>query len=229
MSKDAFVLDLVGKSHREANAMIKECVKGGCKRIKIVNQKSIHYLAAGLTGDVEMAVDGDVGYYVGTMINGPRISISGRAGWYPADNMTSGEIILSGDGGDGAGQGMYDGTLYVKGGTQSRTGQIMKNGTIIVGKDTRFLTGLYMMGGRIIVLGDVGKCAGESIIGGAIYFAGGCESLGKNAKIEEDVGDEEAGELEKTLKKYGIKKKAEDFRKITPVKLRPFYSRMEEG
>lgn len=221
------IIDLSGKTPTEANLMIKKYAEEYTK-LRIVNQKSMHYLLAGLRKNVEINVAGDVGYYFGTMIHGPIVRVDGRAGWYPADNMTAGEIILEGDGGDGAGQCMYGNTLYIKGNTQSRTGQLMKNGTIIVGGSTRFLIGLYMMGGRIIVLNDIGKGAGESIIGGKIYFGGDYQSLGKNAKVDE-LNDDEIQELVEIFSIYDIKRSPEEFRKLIPIKNRPFYSRMEEG
>src|SRR3989338_2256817 len=103
------VIDLDGKTPREANSIIKKNADE-YQKLKIANQKSMHYLLAVLRKNIEINIDGDVGYYFGTMIHGPVVRVNGRAGWYPADNMTSGEIILEGDGGDGAGQCMYGGT-----------------------------------------------------------------------------------------------------------------------
>ncbi|MFH1125501.1 MAG: tributyrin esterase [Candidatus Altiarchaeota archaeon] len=217
------VLDLEGMTPRQANKLIKEeALKE--KKIVIESPHSIHFLCAGLDleKEVELEVNGDLGYYAASMINNVKVKINGRAGWYPADNMTSGEVEIMGDGGDGAGQGMYGGTLIVHGNTNSRTGQLMKNGLIIVKGNSGFMTGLYMMNGKIIVCSDLEEYAGESIIGGAIYFGGGYKSLGKNAKVEE-VSDEEIQWLKKTLEQHSMKKDAKKFKKIVPISKRPFY------
>lgn len=217
------VLDLKGKSPREANRLIREHATKG-EKIVIENPHSIHFLCAGLDleKEVEIEVMGDLGYYAASMVNNIKIRINGRAGWYPADNMTSGKVVITKDGGDGAGQGMYGGTLVVHGNTNSRTGQLMKNGLIIVEGNSGFMTGLYMMNGRIIVCGNLEEYAGESIIGGAIYSGGKYRSLGKNAKVE-DISGEEKSWLGKMLRENAIKNDAKKFRKITPVSKRPFY------
>jgi glutamate synthase domain-containing protein 3 len=216
-------IDLKDKAPREANKQIKEQAKKG-EDMAIENPHSMHFLCAGLDLEkqIDIQVNGDVGYYAASMVNNAKIKINGRAGWYPADNMTSGEVVIMGDGGDGAGQGMYGGTLVVHGNTNSRTGQLMKNGLIIVKGNSGFMTGLYMMNGCIIVCGDLDEYAGESIIGGVIYFGGDCKSLGKNAKIEKITSEEEVM-LNKILKEHEIKKEVKKFRKIVPISKRPFY------
>jgi len=225
------IIDANGKTPREVNSKLKKLARENDKII-IKNPNAMHYLAAGLTGEVEVIIDGSAGYFAGTMIHGPIIEIKGNAGWFPADNMTKGKITIHGSAGDGVGQGIYGGTIIVKEDAGSRTGEIMKNGTIIVGGNSGFMTGLYMMGGQIIVLGDLGKDAGESIIRGKIYVKGKIESLGKNAKTEK-LTDKEKKELQKTLKENGFKiEKAEydKFKKIIPRSKRPFYGKeAEEG
>lgn len=224
-------IDAEGKTPREVNSKLKKLAKEH-DRIIIENPNAMHYLAAGLTGDVEVIIDGSAGYFAGTMIHGPKIEIKGNAGWFPADNMTRGKITIHGSAGDGVGQGIYGGTVIVKEDAGSRTGEIMKNGTIIIGGDSGFMTGLYMMGGQIIVLGDLGKDAGESIIRGKIYFRGEAESLGKNAKIKK-ITEKEKVELEKILGDSGFKlenTEYDKFKKIVPRSRRPFYGKeVEEG
>ncbi len=225
------IIDAKSKTPREVNSSLKKLSKK-YDRIIIKNPNAMHYLASGLTEDVEVIIDGSAGYFAGTMIHGPRIEIKGNAGWFPADNMTKGEIIIHGSAGDGVGQGIYGGTVVVKENVGSRTGEIMKNGTIIIGGDSGFMTGLFMMGGCIIILGDLGKDAGESIIRGKIYVKGRIENLGKNAKIE-NVTAEERDELRHLLIFNGFKLKETEygkFKKIVPRSKRPFYGKeSEEG
>jgi methylamine---glutamate N-methyltransferase subunit B len=224
-------IDAESKTPRELNSALKRSAKF-YDRIIIKNPNAMHYMAAGLTGSVEVVIDGSAGYFVGTMIHGAKIHINENAGWFPADNMTEGEVIIEGSAGDGVGQGIYGGTIVVKKDVGSRTGEIMKNGTIIIGGNSGFMSGLFMMGGRIIILGDIADDAGESIIRGVIYVLGKIKSLGKNAKVEE-IQEKDRQELKKILLPYGFvleESNYDEFKKIVPLSERPFYGKeSEEG
>lgn len=226
-----FIINAQNKTPRDVNRELKESAKEN-EKIIIKNPNAMHYLAAGLTEDVEVMIDGSAGYFAGTMIHGAKIHVKGNAGWFAADNMTEGELIIDGSAGDGVGQGIYGGTVVVKRDAGSRTGEIMKNGTIIIGGNSGFMSGLFMMGGRIIVLGDISDDAGESIIRGVIFVKGKIKSLGKNAKVEK-LNEGEMNELKELLNVYGFQLTEEDyknFKKIVPRSKRPFYGEeSEEG
>ena len=187
-------------NEKELNRTIKEQAPSHDKLI-INNPESKHNICAGLIEDLEIEINGSAGYFVGTMVDGPKIHINGNAGWFAGDNMTEGELIIEGTAGDGAGQGIYGGTVVVKGNTGSRTGEIMKGGTVIIGGNSGYMTGLLMMGGRLIILGDVTDDVGESIMRGTIYVLGTVKSLGKNA-IMEQATLEDQKELKEILSKY---------------------------
>jgi glutamate synthase domain-containing protein 3 len=198
-------------SVRELNLALKAAADGG--RILIENPKGMHHIAAGLGTRCTVEIEGSVGYFAGTMIDGPVIRVRGNAGWFLGDNMTAGEIVVEGHSGNGTGQGLYGGRLVVKGDCGDRIGALMKNGLVAVGGDSGIMTGLYMMGGEIIVLGRLGESAGESMVGGKIFFSGPEPTLGKNAKIEETT-DEETEHVERILRDYGLA--APKMRKIVP-------------
>lgn len=197
-----YIINAKDMEEKELNRAIKEQAALHDKLI-INNPESRHNICAGLSEDVDIEINGSAGYFVGTMVNGPKIHINGNAGWFAGDNMTKGELIIEGTAGDGAGQGIYGGTVIVKGSTGSRTGEIMKGGTVIIGGNSGFMTGLLMMGGKLIILGDVTDDVGESIMRGSIYVLGEVKSLGKNAIMEETT-DEDLKDLEETLTKYGF-------------------------
>ncbi|MBE6486406.1 MAG: tributyrin esterase [Methanosphaera stadtmanae] len=211
-----YVIDARNMDEKELNRSIKEHAINYDKLI-IKNPQSRHNIAAGLTEEVEIEIDGSAGYFVGTMIDGPKIHVKKNAGWFAGDNMTRGELIIEGGTGDGAGQGIYGGTVVVKGDTGSRTGEIMKGGTVIIGGNSGFMTGLLMMGGRLIILGNVTDDAGESIMRGTIYVLGEVKSLGKHARIQQTTLEDQK-ELKEILTKYGFKITDVDytnFKKIT--------------
>ncbi|WP_456482315.1 GltB/FmdC/FwdC-like GXGXG domain-containing protein [Methanopyrus sp.] len=226
------VIDCRGKEPRDINSALKTYARE-YDRIVLKNPGAKHYIAAGLTEEVEVIIKGSVGYYVGTMIHGPRILVEGNAGWYPGDNVTKGEIVIEGHAGDGVGQGMYGGTVVVRGDAGSRVGQIMKNGTVIVGGDVEIMTGMYMMGGTIVVLGDAGTYTGESMLRGEIYVLGEVEELGKNAEIVDPDG-EDIERVWELVRAYDFDVTRDDLKaltKVVPKSKRPFYGteEMEEG
>lgn len=197
-----YVIDAKDMGEKELNRTIKKQAAVH-DRLIINNPESRHNICAGLCEDVEIEINGSAGYFVATMVNGPRIHIKGNAGWFAGDNMTSGELIIEGTAGDGAGQGIYGGTVIVKGNTGSRTGEIMKGGTVIIDGNSGFMTGLLMMGGTLIILGDVTDDVGESIMRGTIYVLGEVGSLGKNAVMVESTADDKK-HLKETLTEYGF-------------------------
>ncbi len=213
-----YLIDAKDMDEKELNRAIKEHAQNYDKLI-IDNPDSRHNICAGLTEDVDIEINGSAGYFVGTMVHGPRIHINGNAGWFAGDNMTNGELVIEGTAGDGAGQGIYGGTVIVKGSVGSRTGEIMKGGTVIIGGNSGFMTGLLMMGGRLIILGDVTEDVGESIMRGSIYVLGSVKSLGKNAVMEK-VSPEDQKELKETLSKYSFELSDTDyanFKKIVNI------------
>jgi len=219
------VIDATGLNTRQLNKMLK-ALSQKVGRIVVKNPKARHHIAAGICRDVRVDIEGSVGYFVGTMIDGAKIGVHGNAGWFAGDNMTSGEIIIEGSAGNGLAQGIYGGLMIVRGSAGDRVGSLMKGGMVIVGGSAGIMTGLYMMGGEIVVLGELGDYAGESIIGGQIIFAGDIPRLGKNAKVVDlDVGEEER--VRRELERHGFDAPS-TLRKIIPRSQRPFY-RMDEG
>ncbi|RWX72765.1 MAG: Glutamate synthase [NADPH] large chain [Candidatus Methanosuratincola subterraneus] len=215
-------IDASRMSVRELNLALKGVTDG--EHILIENPKGMHHIAAGLGSRCTVEIEGSVGYFAGTMINGPVIRIRGNAGWFLGDNITAGEIVVEGHSGNGTGQGLYGGRLVVKGDCGDRVGALMKNGLVVVGGDSGIMTGLYMMGGEIIALGRLGDNAGESMVGGKIFFSGPEPALGKNAKVE-DASDAELENVERILRDYGLA--APKMRKIVPEN--PRYFRRSEG
>jgi len=221
-------IDCKDLSVREINRKIKKAVReNSIKRVILKNPSAKSNLCAGLEGDFDIEIQGSAGYFVATMIHGPKVTIEKNAGWFAGDNMTDGFIEILGNSGDGTGQGIYGGTLIVRGNAGTRTGVIMKNGTIIVGGNSEFMTGLYMMGGKIIVLGDIADLAGESIVRGEIYVKGEVKSLGKNARISE-IDKKDKVWLKGILSKYSFPTSTK-FRKISPASRRFYYAKSEEG
>lgn len=82
-----YVIDANNMDEKELNRTIKEQAVFHDKLI-IDNPDSRHNICVGLTEDVSIEINGSIGYFVGTMVNEPKIHIKRNAGWFAGDNMT---------------------------------------------------------------------------------------------------------------------------------------------
>jgi len=215
------IIDSSSYNSRKLNKHLRS-LKNDHKKILIKNPHSLHFIAAGCIRDIDLIINGSVGYYPATCGDKLRMHVYGNGGWYVGDNMTSGTLIVEGDVGDGVAQGNYGAKVIIKGDATARTAQLHKRGMLIVGGKTSSMTGLFMMGGTIIILGDSGTNTGEMIVGGEIFVAGEIESLGKNAKIVEPTSDD-LEMLRKQLSVYDFDIDY-NFKKVVPETRRPFYN-----
>ena len=83
-----YVIDAKDMDEKELNRTIKEQAIYNDKLI-IDNPESRHNICAGLIEDVDIEINGSAGYFVGTMVNGPRIHINGNAGWFAGFSIMS--------------------------------------------------------------------------------------------------------------------------------------------
>ena len=212
---------------RQLNVEIKKALSEEKKNIILENPGKLNSIVVGLGVGTDITLKGDVGDFVAALNNGASIEIDGNVGRYVGDNMTSGEIIVKGSAEDGVGFGTYNGTIVVYGNAGDAVGQLNKGGILVIDGNMGKLAGLYMLSGDIIVTGDAGEDTGDWMIGGNIYVAGKYQT-GTNAAVTElDYQDKE--KLSSIFKKYDIDAKAENFIKIGPQELRPFYGNDEEA
>ena len=73
-----YVINAKDMDEKELNRTIKEQAASHDKLI-INNPDSRHNIGAGLIADVDIEINGSVGYFVGTMVNGPNIHINGSS------------------------------------------------------------------------------------------------------------------------------------------------------
>ncbi len=210
---------------RQLNVEIKKALSEDKKNIVLENPGKLDSIAVGLGPGSEITLKGDVGDFVAALNNGASIEIEGNVGRYVGDNMTSGEIIVKGSAEDGVGFGTYNGNIIVYGDAGDAVGQLNKGGTLVINGNMGKLAGLYMLSGDIIVTGDAGEDTGDWMIGGNIYVAGNYQT-GTNAAVNE-LNLEDKQKLSGIFKKYSIDANAEDFIKLGPQELRPFYGKEE--
>ncbi len=208
-------------STRQVNMGIKNEIAQENNHLTVEILQKLDSIAVGLGYGVNITLQGDVGDFVGALNNGATIEIEGNAGRYVGDNMTGGEITVKGSAGDGVGFGTYEGTIIVHGDAGNGIGQLNKGGLILIDGNIGDLSGLYMLSGDIIVTGNAGIDTGDWMIGGTIYI-GGTYKTGTNAEIHQ-LDFEDRNKLKEIFDIYKIEANIDDFTKIEPKKLRPFY------
>jgi glutamate synthase domain-containing protein 3 len=218
------VLDAKGKDLRAASTQLKALLAEK-NSVVVKNAAHLHGFCGGLkSGDI--SIEGDCGDYLGVVNSGAVIKVTGNAGKYIADNMTAGEVLVKGDADYGAAQYCYGGTVVIKGSAGDFTATMNKGATIIIGGDVGEEVATYMVAGDVVIVGDAGNNLGNYLIRGNIYIKGEWASLGHNCKADGLTG-EDIQRLEALFRQYGISEDAREFRKITPVSDKPFYSHKE--
>lgn len=175
-----YVIDAKGLGYRELNAIIREAYQSGENSIQLVNINGHRYIASGLSGDLELEIQGTGGNDLAAYMQGPRIHVKGNVQDCIANTMNSGFLSATGRAGDILGHGMSGGTIYIRGDVGSRAGIHMKaagqNPLLLIGGTAGDFLGEYMAGGSIIVLGldsdrpVTGRQCGVGMYGGAIYL-----------------------------------------------------------
>ena len=218
-------IDASSLTTREFNTRIKELVSSGEKEIRVINPQARHNLVVGVMTECKITFEGSVGYFCGSLMDGPEVVINGNVGWALGDNLMSGKIEVSKNAGASLASTMRGGEIVVHGTAGARAGISMKGGTLVVKGDTGYLTGFMMQKGKIIICGDAGDAVGDSMYEGTIYVAGKIGSLGNDAKLEE-VSEEELISIWATLENYGINEKPH-FKKVVSAKTLYHYDKLE--
>lgn len=195
--------DLETAPVRELNAALHKLpLTGTNAAYEILNPNGGHSIAVGVDADVDIHVDGPVGYFCGGMCRQARITIDGNAGQGVGENMESGFIHVKGDASQCAGATGRGGLLVIEGNASARCGISMKGVDIVVKGDIGHLSGFMAQTGRMVVFGDAGEALGDSLYEARIYVRGAVASLGADC-IEKEMRDEHRAELAELLTAAG--------------------------
>jgi glutamate synthase domain-containing protein 3 len=83
-------IDAKGLYYRDLNAMLREAVESGVRRIKIVNLTGQRYIGTDLPGALEIELHGTPGNDLAAFMDGPRITVYGNAQDGTGNTMNSG-------------------------------------------------------------------------------------------------------------------------------------------
>jgi glutamate synthase domain-containing protein 3 len=211
---DVEVVDLATSSLRELNQRLHDVARdGGPRRWRIVNPNGAHAVAAGLDAEIEVDVDGHVGYYCAGMNKLATVRVHGNASTGLAENIMSGRVLVHGNASQSAAATGRGGLVVVYGDASARCGISMKGVDIVVRGSVGHLSGFMAQTGRLVVCGDAGEALGDSVYEARLYVRGEVGGLGADC-IQKELRDEHVAELGELLARAGIEDvDPEDFRR----------------
>ncbi|HXV32470.1 MAG TPA: hypothetical protein VD769_00565 [Gaiellaceae bacterium] len=199
------VVDLAETPLRELNQRLHDLAgdAGGPRHWRVLNPNGAHAVACGLDAEIEVEIDGHVGYYCAGMNKLATVRVHGNASTGLAENMMSGTVVIEGNASQSAGATGHGGLLVVHGDAAARCGISMKGIDIVVRGSVGHLSGFMAQTGRLVVCGDAGEALGDSIYEARVYVRGSVAGLGADC-VEKEMRDEHRTELAELLARAGI-------------------------
>ena len=113
--------DLNTDSVRDLNQSLHTAWAGSdLTSIAVNNAGGRHCIAVGIDSEIEVSIEGHVGYYCAGMNKLAEICIAGNAGPGVAENIMSGSVRVKGNASQYAGASGHGGTLIIEGDARSR-------------------------------------------------------------------------------------------------------------
>lgn len=207
------VVDLEATSLRELNQRLHDLGGApGPRAWRVLNPNGAHALACGLDADVEVEIEGHVGYYCAGMNKRATVRVHGNAGPGLAENMMSGLVVVDGNASQSAGATGRGGLLVVLGDAAARCGISMKGIDLVVGGSVGHMSAFMAQTGCLVVCGDAGEALGDSIYEARLYVRGNVASLGADC-VEKEMRAEHAAQLSGLLDAARIDADPGDFRR----------------
>jgi glutamate synthase domain-containing protein 3 len=209
----AEVVDLETTSLRELNNRLHELIEASEPRVwHVLNPNGAHAVACGVDADVEVEIEGHVGYYCAGMNKLASVRVHGNAGPGVAENMMSGLVVVDGNASQSAGATGRGGLLVVRGDASARCGISMKGIDIVVGGAVGHMSAFMAQTGCLVVCGDAGEALGDSIYEARLYVRGRVASLGADC-VEKELPGEHVTQLAALLDAAEIDADPDDFRR----------------
>jgi glutamate synthase domain-containing protein 3 len=199
------VVDLAVTPLRDLNKRLHELAGGapGPRRWRVTNPNGAHAVACGLDAEIELEIEGHVGYYCAGMNKRATVRVRGNTSTGVAENLMSGEVVVDGNVSQSAGASGHGGLLVVHGDAAARCGISMKGVDIVVAGSVGHLSAFMAQKGRLVVCGDAGEALGDSIYEARLYVRGAVAGLGADC-VEKELRDEHAAELRELLARAGL-------------------------
>jgi methylamine---glutamate N-methyltransferase subunit B len=210
----AEVVDLSTTSLRELNQRLHDLASAvpEPRHFRVVNPSGAHAVACDLDAEVEVEIDGHVGYYCAGMNKRATVRVHGNASTGIAENLMSGRVVVDGNVSQSAGATGRGGLLVVRGNASSRCGISMKGIDIVVGGSVGHMSAFMAQTGCLVVCGDAGEALGDSIYEARLYVRGSVASLGADC-IEKELRDEHVEQVRALLDAAEIDADPREFRR----------------
>jgi glutamate synthase domain-containing protein 3 len=196
-------VDLAETPLRELNAGLHAVDGDGPRRWLVLNPRGAHAVAAGIDAEIEVDVDGHVGYYCAGMNKRAVVRVHGNCGTGAAENIMSGAVVVDGNASQSAGATGRGGMLVIRGDAAARCGISMKGVDIVVRGSVGHMSGFMAQKGRLVVCGDAGDALGDSIYEAHLYVRGRVAGLGADC-VEKELSEHHAAELRELLEHAGV-------------------------
>ena len=197
-------LDLARIGLRELNSRLHELARTpGPRHWRIRNPGGEHAVAAGLDADIEVDIDGHVGYYCAGMNKRATVRVHGMCGLGVAENIMSGTVIVDGNASAAAAATGRGGLVVIRGDAPARCGISMKGVDIVVGGSVGHMSAFMAQSGRLVVCGDAGDGARRLALRGADLRPRQVAGLGADC-IEKELRAEHEAELRGLLELAGL-------------------------
>ena len=170
---------------------------------RVVDPNGAHALAAGLKSELDVTIEGHVGYYCAGMNMHANVTICGNASTGVAENMMSGRVHVKGDASQAAGATGCGGLLIIDGNATSRLGISLRGLDIVVKGSIGHMAAFMAQAGSIVVLGDAGDALGDSIYEAKLFVRGKVKSLGTDC-MKKEMHDSHRVTLRRLLDAAGI-------------------------
>jgi methylamine---glutamate N-methyltransferase subunit B len=213
---DVQVVDLAVTSRRELNAALHERSRAdsGPRQWRVLNPGGAHALAVGLDADLDVEIEGHVGYYCAGMNKHATVRVRGNAGLGLAENIMSGKVVVEGNASAACAATGRGGLVVVEGDAATRCGISMKGVDIAVRGSIGNMSAFMAQKGALVVCGDAGEALGDSLYEAHLYVRGKVGSLGADC-IEKELRPEHVQELQGVLDRAGFTDvRPEEFRRF---------------
>jgi glutamate synthase domain-containing protein 3 len=187
-------VDLATTTVRELNQQLHSLGDGGPGHWRIANPEGAHAIAVGLDAEIEIEIDGHVGYYCAGMNKLATVRVAGNCGVGVAENIMSGTVVVEGDASQSAAATGRGGLVVIKGSASARCGISMKGVDVVVHGSVGHVGGFMAQKGTLVVCGDAGEGLGDSIYEARVYVRGEVASLGADC-VEKEMSDEHSTQL----------------------------------
>jgi methylamine---glutamate N-methyltransferase subunit B len=205
VAEDVETVDIAAGGLRELNARLHAAATDddAPRSWRIVNPGGRHNVAVGIDAELDIEVDGHVGYYCAGMNQRATVRVRGNVGVGVGENMMSGRVVVHGDASQSAGATARGGLLAVHGNASARCAISLKGADVVVRGSIGHMGAFMAQTGRLVVCGDAGDALGDSLYEARLFVRGTVASLGADC-VEKELREAHRAELRELLAAAGI-------------------------